>query len=481
MTPAQLKIKSWRENPVQFVYDNFKADPDLWQKEALEKLGGTEMRPRRRLAMRSCTGAGKSTVLAWAAWHRLTCFADKGEHPKGAALSGGGRDQLRDNLFSEILKWGERSEFLKNSFNRTAERVSAKGFEETWFLSARSYAKDADTEAIGRSMSGLHSKFPFILLDEIGDMPTTVGQKAEQIFTGGVVDGLIAGAGNPTSLDGFLYQIATQLLNLWEMITVTADPDDPKRTSRVDIEHARQQIETYGRDNNWVKSTILGLFPSASLNSLLGPDDVEAAMKRHLTEDEYNFSQKRIGVDIARFGDDRTILFPRQGLAAFKPVEMRSARTQEITAKLIQMKTDFGSELELIDGTGGFGSGTVDMMVQAGHSPMEIHFAGKARDSRYLNCRSEMWFEMAAWVKRGGALPKIPALVKELTAPTYYFQNGKFQLEPKDQIKARLGYSPDYGDALALTFAIPDQPASTSLQGMLGNHGKMKSDWNPFE
>ena len=75
-----------------------------------------------------------------------------------------------------------------------------------------------------------------------------------------------------------------------------------------------------------------------------------------------------------------------------------------------------------------------------------------------------MWIAMAEWVKKGAALPPNPELVGELVTPTYTFLNGKFLLEPKDQVKVRLGRSPDLADALALTFAIPDQPAEVVAQ-----------------
>jgi hypothetical protein len=70
-----------------------------------------------------------------------------------------------------------------------------------------------------------------------------------------------------------------------------------------------------------------------------------------------------------------------------------------------------------------------------------------------------MWFAMADWVKGGGVLPNLPELVGELSTPTYTFVRGKFQMEPKDQVKERLGRSPDLADALALTFGLPDMPA----------------------
>lgn len=478
---ARSNIKRWRLDPVAFVRENFKVEPDEWQKEALEAIGG-DYRPRRRVALKACTGPGKSTVLSWAGWHRLSCFAEEGEHPKGAALSGEGRDNLRDNLWAELAKWQNRSEFLKRAFTWTKEQIYANDHPETWFLSARSYAKDADLEAIGQSLSGLHSRYPFLLPDETGKMPVAVGQKAEQIFTGGVRDGLIMQAGNPTSIDGLLYHSCTLGADQYKVITITADPDDPRRTPRVDIEHAREQIKKYGRDNPWVMATILGQFPPSSINVLLGLDEVEAAMGRHLTEDKYISTQKRLGIDVARFGDDRTVIFPRQGLAAFTPIEMRNARSNDVAARVAAAKVKWGSEMEFVDGTGGYGSGVIDFLFQAGHTPQEIHFSGKAIDSRYFNKRSEMWFEMAEWIKRGGALPNIPSLLKELTAPTYTFQNGKFRVEEKDQIKKRLQFSPDMADALGLTFALPEMPSSDSMQGIkIARQGnKAVAEWDPF-
>lgn len=425
-----------------------------------------------------------SALLAWAGWHRLTCFAAKGEHPKGVAVSGEGKDNLSDNLWAELAKWQSRSEFLQDQFTWNKERITNNDYPETWFLSARSYAKDADAESIGRSLSGLHSQFPFVLLDETGDMPITVGQKASQAFTGGVVDGLIISAGNPTSTSGLLYNIVTIERDNWDVITITADPDDPKRTPRVDIEHAKKQIELYGRDNPWVMATILGEFPSQGFNSLLSVADVESAMKLHLKIDQYDFAQKRLGCDVARFGDDITVIFPRQGLAGFNPVEMRNAASNDVAARMAKAKADWGSELEFIDGTGGYGAGVIDSLRQAGIRSVEVQFAGRATDPRFFNKRTEIWWLMAEWVKKGGALPTVPGLVRQLTAPTYTFQNGKIRLEEKDQIKKRLGFSPDHADALAVTFALPDQPAKTQMPWeLLGipARGKMQFDGVPEE
>ncbi len=484
MTPkaqAQSRIKRWRRNPLAFVTEELHAEPDAWQVDALETLGG-DPSPRRRLAMKACTGPGKSAVLAWIGWHRLACFASKGEHPKGVAISGEGRDNLRDNLWAEMSKWQQRSEFLKRAFTHNQSQIYANDHPETWFLSARSYARDANPDAIGRSLSGLHSPFPFALLDEAGAMPTSIGQKASQIFTGGVVDGLIAVAGNPTSPHGLLHAVCTLERELWQIITITAEPDDPKRTPRVDITHAREQIAKYGRDNPWVMATILGLFPPGAFNALLTIDEVEASMRRAVKEDTYNWSQKRLGIDVARFGDDRSVIFPRQGLMSYRPVQLRGMRTTDIAARVMQAKAKWGSEMEFVDDTGHWGHGVIDNLIAAGFSPLGIQFHGPALDPRYKNRRAEMWLTMAEWVKRGGCLPNIPDMVAELTEPTYTFSMGKFLLEDKDQVKKRIGRSPDLADALALTFSIPDQPAIGTPEAIFQQHGKNhKADYEPFD
>ena len=488
---AQDTIRRWRHDPVAFVRDNFQVEPDEWQHDALALAGG-QAKPNRKLVMKACTGPGKSATLAWLGWHPLTCFAAKGEHPKGAALSITA-DNLKDNLWAELSKWQSRSAFLSSAFTWTKEKIYANDHPETWFLSARSFAKDANAEAIGRALSGLHSQFPFILLDETGDMPTAVGKAALQIFTGNPTDAAVIQAGNPTSTSGLLYESCSTQAAGWEIITITADPADPKRTPRVSVEHAQEMIDTYGRDNPWVMATILGMFPPSGFNALLSHEEVTAAMGRHVPPQDYEHAARILGVDVAREGDDRSVIFPRQGLASFKPIEMRNVRTIEGASMVLHKQTEWQSDATFIDNTGGFGGGWVDQLVRMNSHPHPIHFAGKATDPRYFNKRTEMWFLMAEWVKAGGALPNVPELIGELTTPTYAFKGDKLILEPKERIKARLGRSPDYADALALTFAAPVQPrprvpaslvsklAGSGIRpGAFGNEGRAVTDYDPF-
>ena len=211
------------------------------------------------MALKACAGPGKTAVLAWAGWHRLACFAAPNEHPKGSAVSITA-DNLRDNLWAEMARWQNESPFLLNAFQWNKERITAKDHSETWFLAAKGWSKSADLETIGRTLSGQHARFPFYLIDESGDIPPNMIKSAEQGLTS-CEDGLIITAGNTTSQTGLLYEVTTRGRGNWEVISITADPDDPKRTPRVDVEWARQQIALYGRENPWVMAYILGQFP----------------------------------------------------------------------------------------------------------------------------------------------------------------------------------------------------------------------------
>ena len=476
MTPAQSTIKRWREDPVSFVREEFKAEPDDWQVELLRAFADPN---KRRIAMKACKGPGKTTGLAWCCWNYLATRP----HPNIAATSITS-DNLGDGLWKEMAKWQMKSEFLKSAFIWTKTRIVARDHAATWWMSARTWSKSADQSQQADTLAGLHADYMMFILDEAGGIPSSVMAAAEAGLATGIECKILM-AGNPTHLDGPLYAACTNERHLWFVLEITGDPDAPNRAKRIDIRWAREQIEKYGRDNPWVLVNVFGKFPPSSINTLLGPEEVTDAMKRHLTEDSYSWAQKRLGVDVARFGDDRTVIFPRQGLASFRPVQMRHARgsavSVDIATRVIMAKSKWGSEIEVFDDTVGWAHGAIDYMVANGYSPLPVAFHTPAFNPRYKNRRAEMWFEMAEWIKKGGALPNIPELVSELTTPTYTFIGGKFQIEDKDQIKDRIGRSPDLADALALTFAIADAPAAINMPPGYTPSGKqVKHEYDPY-
>lgn len=467
---AKREIRKWASDPVAMVRELLGAEPDEWQIDALSAISRVQ-----RVAMKACKGPGKTTVLAWAMiWFLLTRA-----YPKIVATSISG-DNLRDGLWSELLRWIAKAPLLQNGFDCSATRVSAKTVGENWFAVARQWSKSADRQSQADTLAGVHADHVLFVVDEAGGVPDAVMAAAEGALATGRETKLMI-AGNPTHLEGPLYRACTRERHLWHVVEISGDPDDPKRAKRISIQWAREQIEKWGRENPYVVVNVFGRFPPASINSLLGPDEVAEAMRRHAREEEFAHAQRRLGVDVAGFGDDRTVIFPRQGLVAFKPVVMRGVRPSEVAARVMRAKADWGAEIELVDCTGGYGEGVVDALIQAGQAPISVQFAGRPTRPSYRNKRAEMWFEMAEWIKRGGILPNDPELARELTAVTYFLREGKFQLEEKVQIKERLGVSPDLADALACTFAVPEAPGVHMIpEPLRPSVGRMQWDYDPF-
>lgn len=446
------KLRLWRQRPDVFVREVFGVEPDAWQDDVLRAFPDSP-----RTAMKACKGPGKTALIAWLCWNFLLTRP----HPKMAATSITS-DNLNDGLWTEMAKWRARSPLLQEEFEWTKTRIFAKCAPETWWMSARTWPKGGDSNSQADTLAGLHADYLMFVIDEAGGVPDAVMAAAEAGLAnaggGGGHEAHIVIAGNPTHLEGPLYRACTSERHLWHVTEITSDPDDPKRTPRVSVQWAREQIDKYGRDNPWVLVNVFGKFPPNSLNSLLGPDDVNEAMNRNPHEDDFAAFARILGVDVAREGDDSSVIFPRQGRRAFMPTIMRNANSLQGAGALSRKWREWKADGCMIDNTGGFGGGWIDQLRVLGFDALPVHFAGKASDPRYVNKRAEMWFEMAEWIKSGGALPKIPELVAELTTPTYFFKGDRFQIEDKLQIKERLGRSPDLADALALTFAFPIEP-----------------------
>lgn len=203
-------------------------------------------------------------------------------------------------------------------------------------------------------------------------------------------------------------------------------------------------------------------FGAANENTLIQLDVALQAKGRHLQPHQFDFAPRVIGVDVARQGDDSTVILRRQGLACLAPLVLKEADSMRVASAVAAAIVEWRPDAVFVDGTGGYGAGVIDRLRQIGYSPIEVQFAGKPTDARFANKRAEMYWGAKTWLEAGGALPDDIGLVRELSAPTYSHDNarGVLQLESKEDIKARIGSSPDRADALALTFAHPVGKAS---------------------
>jgi hypothetical protein len=219
-------------------------------------------------------------------------------------------------------------------------------------------------------------------------------------------------------------------------------------------------------------------FSASADNVLLTIDVVSASAQKRFREDEIMGAPKVIGVDVARFGDDRSVIQRRQGLAALEPIVMHGLDNMEVVGRLTAQINEWAPDQVFIDA--GRGEGVIDRVRQLGYTVAEVNFGGKASDPvGYVNKRAEMWDDMAKWFAAGGGIPNNADLKTDLCVPTYrYDPSNRFMLESKDDIKKRGMRSPDLADALALTFAFPVAPKQTYAPR---RRVAIQSDYDPYK
>jgi hypothetical protein len=209
---------------------------------------------------------------------------------------------------------------------------------------------------------------------------------------------------------------------------------------------------------------------TASASDVVIPIDlVTESANRLLTEKDVGADTPVIlGVDIARFGDDRTVIFKRQGLWVEKPRTFKGLDVMGVVDQIIVAMQDYKPDMVFID-SGNMGAGAIDRLRQLGYTNIsEVSFGSRAQKAeRYENIRAEMYFKMKEWMEQGGAIPDIPELKTELSVTEYKFsKRSKIILQPKEEIKDKTGKSPDLADGLALTFARPVMPKLRGMRGM---------------
>jgi hypothetical protein len=198
-------------------------------------------------------------------------------------------------------------------------------------------------------------------------------------------------------------------------------------------------------------------FTASSDNVLIPIDLVCAAQERRYNEYDLSGAPMILGIDPARFGDDRSVIFPRRALQAYEPFICSGIDNMTLASTAANKMEELKADAVFIDA--GAGAGVIDRLRQLGYGQkvIEVPFGGRPTAAGlYKNKRAEMWAAARDWLKAGGALPKTDGLTQDLSGANYdYDEAGKLRLESKDRIKERLGRSPDLADALALTFAMP--------------------------
>ena len=200
-------------------------------------------------------------------------------------------------------------------------------------------------------------------------------------------------------------------------------------------------------------------FTASSENTLIPIDLVNEAIAREYPIAAYYNAPVVLGVDPARFGDDRFVILVRQGLAVREYHAYRDMDLMTGAGIVGEFIKKWEPAAVFVDGVG-VGAGVADRLRQLGYQIIDVQSGGSAIDSeRYLNKRAEMWDLMRIWLIEGGGLPDDPELRNDLVAPQFsYDAKNRLVLEKKESMKERGLPSPDIADALAMTFAMPVHP-----------------------
>lgn len=249
-----------------------------------------------------------------------------------------------------------------------------------------------------------------------------------------------------------------------------------------EVERLRRELS-----DNAFRQEMLCDFTASSDDVLISLDEARQSMGRRVDAQAMEAWPLMVGVDVARFGEDATVFFPRRGLLAMQPEIIRKLSNTEVAHRLMAYIAERRPAYVCIDQ--GQGTGVIDMVRDLAASQptriVEVPFGSKAlAEDRFVNRRAEMWTAIREWLRAGGRIPEIEALVAELTAPTYsYDAAGRIKLEAKEEVKRRLaGRSTDLADALALTFAVPAGPDRDSVMPSLDERYGIKAagrtrDW----
>lgn len=296
--------------------------------------------------------------------------------------------------------------------------------------------------------------FDGVVMDEVAQMKPDVWQ---EIVRPALADrgGWATFIGTPKGVNLFqeLYELARREQAMgnpdWCAMLYRAD-----QTGAInDSELAALQKEM---SENAFKQEFLCDFSASSDDVLIPFDLVLECIGRKMDHTMFQTAPIAMGVDVARFGDDRSVICIRQGLMVLELERYRQMDLMTYAGIVAQKAQQYAVDGLFVDGVG-VGAGVVDRLRQLGLDVIDAQAGTKPVDpARYFNKRAEMWADMKAWMQAGGSLPDDQELITDLTGLTYSFApGGQLQLEKKEDMKKRGLSSPDVADALALTFYSP--------------------------
>lgn len=430
--------------------------PDVWQIKVMNtlkrELDKRDMSPAEvfasiNIAVASGHGIGKTSLVAWLIHWFICCYPN----PQ-IVVTAGTQAQLEKKTWRELAKWHKVS-LQREWFEWTATKFYLKEAPDTWFASAIPWS-----EHNSDAFAGTHEKYVMVIFDEASTIADIIWEVVEGAMT---TDRCIWIAfGNPVRNTGRFKACFGKYRKYW--LNMRVDSRTAKMANQVQIERWRQQ---YGEDSDFFRKRVTGEFPIQASNQLISEAVVDACR----TFTAYGYEQFPIFItcDVARFGDDRTVIMVNQGRYLHECFVLNHRDTVEIYTKIMECWNYWKEKNDrigcFIDDVG-VGGGVTDMLKRTnGVLCIGVNAGTAARDNeKFLNKRIEMWWNMGESLKLGYDLSGLSdehfeALKQDLINIEYFMHpsSQKYQLEKVEDLKGRDLPSPDLATALALRFAYP--------------------------
>lgn len=467
-------------DPLGFAYYNWQwgigdlidsQGPRVWQRKILTAVRDHLQNPETQftpllVAVASGHGIGKSALIAMLLnWGMSTC-----PDCKGITTANTGT-QLATKTVPEVSKW------FRLGLNADWWDVKATSITIKDAIRARLWRTDFIPWAKENpeAFAGAHNKGNRILViyDEASGIAEIIWQTTEGALTDENTEIIWVAFGNPTQNTGRFRECFGKFKHRWK--TFQIDSRTVEGTNKAQLE---KWVEDYGEDSDFVRVRVRGEFPRAGSSQFI-PSDVVAAARKYKA-DGYTNLPKLLSVDVARFGDDQTVIGLRQGRKFQILGKYRGKDTVWVAEQTIQFIQQHNPDATVIDGDG-IGAGVVDHIKYRGFTRgiFEFHGGVPANDAAaYYNRRAEVWGMMRAWLQAGAEIPDDPEVEADLCSIEYGFSNkNQLQLEKKEHLKERGLPSPDLGDCLAYSFAVNVMPKPKEPESVSYYPGERETAW----
>jgi hypothetical protein len=449
-------LAQYSKDPLTFVLFAFPWDqpgpldgmkgPEKWQVSVLKDIrnGLKDVNTVIHEAVASGHGIGKSALVSW-----LILWAVSTHEDTRGVVTANTMDQLTKKTWAELSKW--YSMFIGQAlFKYTATSIYSvdEGHERTWRIDAIPWSKE-NPEAF----AGLHNqgKRILVLFDEASAIDNKIWEVAEGAMTDKDTEIIWCAFGNPTRNTGRFYDCFHKLRNYWHCMQV-----DSRSVSFSNKDQIKMWANEWGEDSDFFKVRVRGIFPSTSSDQLISMELVDMARGRQIREDQFSFAPVIIGVDNSWTGDDAASVWLRQGNYSRRLLKVPK-NDNDITMGNMIMRLEDEYHADAVNIDMGYGTGLKSFSNTIGRNWNLIPFGGQAPKSGYKNMRAYMADQMREWLRDGGCLPDDQTICDDLTQayrikPT---ESGVLELVSKAHLKEEGIPSPNDGDALMLTFALP--------------------------